>query len=240
MFAPEWEKVGGLYASSSVVQIGAVNCNQYKDVCVREGIHAYPAVKAHHVPLGEKSIVEIGIKGQKKVKSVVKWVEELLEQHNIESGADISTLVEENKLRRNEPDEAAAAATGETEGLDGDNYVDMKLKRLRDAGKATMLTLENSLFMGTPVLEGERYDAALMWVNALAKTLPMEGNRLAFVALANDMKQQTRWEPDEWSELLKKWRATAKKLSFPSDLFDANGDEEPGSQAPQWRQFDSM
>ncbi|RLN59908.1 hypothetical protein BBJ29_001892 [Phytophthora kernoviae] len=96
MFAPEWEKVGGLYASSSVVQIGAVNCNQYKDVCVREGIHAYPAVKAHHVPLGEKSIVEIGIKGQKKVKSVVKWVEELLEQHNIESVETIARCWKSN------------------------------------------------------------------------------------------------------------------------------------------------
>ncbi|KAG1697534.1 hypothetical protein DVH05_015977 [Phytophthora capsici] len=218
MFAPEWEKVGEVYAQSKVVQVGAVDCNQHKDVCQREEVHAYPTVKAHHVPLNSNEKVNMEVRGRKKVKPVVKWVEELLVEHGIESGVDISTITEDNKLRRND--------VQDKETLRDDTSIHMKYKRLRDAGKSAMLALENSLFIGMPVLEGERYDAALMWVNALVATFPMEGNRLAMVKLVNEMKTQKSWSLAEWNALLEKWRPVARETSFPSDLFDFRGDED--------------
>ncbi|KAF1782333.1 Thioredoxin, conserved site [Phytophthora cactorum] len=190
MFAPKWEKVGEFYHESKVVQVGAVDCNQHKDVCQREEVHAYPSVKAHHV--------NMEVRGRKKAKPVVEWVEKLLAEHGIESGMDISTIVEETKLRRNDVDEEGGV-------LNDDTSIQMKYKRLRDAGKAAMLALENSFFIGTPVLEGERYAAALKWVNALADTFQWKGT---------------------WNELIEKWRPTARETSFSSDLFDSRGDED--------------
>ncbi|KAG7392639.1 Sulfhydryl oxidase 1 [Phytophthora pseudosyringae] len=219
MFAPEWDKVGDFYAKSEVVQVGAVNCNQHKDVCQREEVHAYPSVKAHHVPLGSNDEVEMGVRGRKKVKPVVEWVEGVLREHDIESGMDVSTIVEEKKLRRNEADEEGGTPNDDTS-------IQMKYNRLRDAGKAATLALANSLFIGTPVLEGERYDAALKWVTALAATFPVEGNRVAVTKLADAVKQQKSWSLAEWSELIAKWRLTATETSFPTDLFAARGDED--------------
>ncbi|KAF1782305.1 Thioredoxin, conserved site [Phytophthora cactorum] len=175
MFAPKWEKVGEFYHESKVVQVGAVDCNQHKDVCQREEVHAYPSVKAHHVPLGR-------MKG-----------------------------------------EYGGERPG---GADDDTSIQMKYKRLRDAGKAAMLALENSFFIGTPVLEGERYAAALKWVNALAATFPVEGNRVAVAKLVDRVKTQRSWPLAEWNELIEKWRPTARETSFPSDLFDSRGDED--------------
>ncbi|KAF1794857.1 Thioredoxin, conserved site [Phytophthora cactorum] len=189
MFAPKWEKVGEFYHESKVVQVGAVDCNQHKDVCQREEVHAYPSVKAHHA------------------KPVVEWVEKLLAEHGIESGMDISTIVEETKLRRNDVDEEGGV-------LNDDTSIQMKYKRLRDAGKAAMLALENSFFIGTPVLEGERYAAALKWVNALADTFPVEGNRVAVAKLVDRVKTQRSWPLAEWNELIEKWRPTARETSF--------------------------
>ncbi|GMF09642.1 unnamed protein product [Phytophthora lilii] len=223
MFAPEWEKVGAFYADSRTVQVGAVNCNEHKDVCQQEEVHAYPAVKAHHVPLGSSEKVNMEVRGRKKLKPVVTWVEEVLAEHGIKSGMDISTITEENKLRRNEQDDPETA----TPKLD-DTSIQMKYNRLHDAGKAAMLALENSLFIGVPVLEGERYDAAMKFVNALAAAFPVEGNRQTIEKLAGAMKQQQAWPFAEWTELIRKWRVAAKETSFPTDLFDSRGDEDSG------------
>jgi thiol oxidase len=224
MFAPEWEKVGDFYAQSSVVKVGAVNCNQFKGVCSREEVHAYPAVKAHHVPLGTGEKVIMEARARKKAKSVAMWVEQVLEEQGIESDVDVSTLTDEkeNKLRRNED----APAEAEASELSDDTSAHMKYKRLRDAGKSAMLSLENSLFMGTPVLEGERYEAALKWVTALAASFPIEGNRDAIYKLLNAVKQQKSWSLTEWGELIEKWRPIARETSFPSDLFALRGDED--------------
>ncbi|KAF1782322.1 Thioredoxin, conserved site [Phytophthora cactorum] len=188
MFAPKWEKVGEFYHESKVVQVGAVDCNQHKDVCQREEVN-------------------MEVRGRKKAKPVVEWVEKLLAEHGIESGMDISTIVEETKLRRNDVDEEGGV-------LNDDTSIQMKYKRLRDAGKAAMLALENSFFIGTPVLEGERYAAALKWVNALADTFPVEGNRVAVAKLVDRVKTQRSWPLAEWNELIEKWRPTARETSF--------------------------
>ncbi|KAE9051518.1 hypothetical protein PR003_g30857 [Phytophthora rubi] len=223
MFAPEWEKVGELYAPSKIVQVGAVDCNRHKEICTREEVHAYPSVKAHHVPLGSNEKVNMEARGRKKLKSVAAWVEDVLKEHDMKSGVDMSTITEEKKLRRNEDAEIEPSKV-----IEDDTSTLMKYNRLLDAGKAVMLALENSFFIGVLVLEGERYDAALKWVNALAASFPLEGNRAAMVKLADFMKQQKTWSLVEWSELIRRWRPIARATSFPSDLFDPRGDDELG------------
>ncbi|KAE9281773.1 hypothetical protein PF008_g27799 [Phytophthora fragariae] len=198
MFAPEWEKVGELYAPSKIVQVGAVDCNRHKEICTREEVHAYPSVKAHHVPLGSNEKVNMEARGRKKLKSVAAWVEDVVKEHDMKSGVDMSTITEEKKLRRNEDAEIEPSKV-----IEDDTSTLMKYNRLFDAGKAVMLALENSFFIGVQVLEGERYDAALKWVNALAASFPLEGNRAAMVKLADIMKQQKTWSLVEWSELIR-------------------------------------
>ncbi|OWZ23602.1 hypothetical protein PHMEG_0001510 [Phytophthora megakarya] len=151
--------------SSKVVKVGAVNCNLHKEVCTREEVRAYPGVKAHHVPLESNEKVNMGTRGR----------------------VDISTIAEENKLRGNDVDDEAIKTN---EALTDDISIQMKYKRLRDAGKAAMMTLENSFFIGMSVLDGERYDAAMKWVNALAASFPADGNRVAMDKLADAVKQQ--------------------------------------------------
>ncbi|KAL4151652.1 hypothetical protein PRNP1_008594 [Phytophthora ramorum] len=226
MFAPEWEKVGEFYAESKVVQVGAVDCNLHKSVCTREEVHGYPAVKAHHVPLGSSEKVNMEVRGRKKMKPVIKWVEEVLTEHDIESGMDVGTIAEGNKLRRNELEDADTESSKVNGGLSDDTSVQTKYKRLRDAGKAVMLSLENSFFMGVPALEGERYDAALKWVNALGATFPVKGNRVALAKLADSLKQKQSWPLAEWDELITTWRSAAKETSFPLDLFDSGVDKD--------------
>ncbi|KAG6618579.1 protein disulfide-isomerase domain [Phytophthora cinnamomi] len=225
MFAPEWEKVGELYAQSKTVQVGAVDCNRHKEICTREEVHAYPSVKAHHVPLGSNEKVNMEARGRKTVKSVATWVEDVLNEHRIKSGMDVSTIAEGNKLRRNDGEDAETDAA---QAFKDDTSTQVKYNRLLDAGKAVMLALESSFFIGMPVLEGKRYDAALNWVNALGLTFPVEGNRAAMAKLADFMKRQESWTLAEWTELLSKWRLTARETSFPTDLFDPRGDDDSG------------
>ncbi|RLN89004.1 hypothetical protein BBJ28_00004126 [Nothophytophthora sp. Chile5] len=222
MFAPEWEKVGTLYADADLVQVGAVDCNQHKSVCNRERIRAYPAVKVHHVPFDAKESVQVESRGRKNAKVVVTWVETLLGEHGIDSGVNVEDLVGNTQQLRSD-----AVAT-EAESSTRDQSVELKFQRLRDAGRAAVLSLENSFYLGTTVLEGDRYDAALMWVDALAASFPLEGNRAALTTLSDAMRQQKRWDQADWSELLQKWRPIAKRMSFPTNLFEANGDEDDG------------
>ncbi|GMF31173.1 unnamed protein product [Phytophthora fragariaefolia] len=243
MFAPEWEKVGEFYAQSEEVQVGAVDCNRHKEICTRENVHAYPTVKAHHVPLGSDEKVIMEVKGRKKLKPVVMWAETLLEEHGIESGVDVSTVAEEINLRRNDGGDADAEATLMPED---DTSPRMKYNRLFDAGKAVMLALESSFFVGTPVLEGLRYDAALTWLRALAATFPLEENRAAMKLLADSMKQQKSWSLEEWKKLFEGWRSSARELAYPIDLFDPRGDDDSGWAACKtytcglWTLFHSM
>jgi thiol oxidase len=72
------------------------------------------------------------------------------------------------------------------------------------------------------VLEGARYDAAVSWVEALAKSFPMEGNRQALALLEGEIKKQSRWEQTEWTAMLTQWQQNATETSFPTTLFESS------------------
>ncbi|RLN88422.1 hypothetical protein BBJ28_00019873 [Nothophytophthora sp. Chile5] len=223
-FAPEWEEAAKLYNNSDSLHFGAADCTQHKDVCDRENIFAYPGVKMFHVPPEAEEAIKMDPKGRKKAKDVVGWIEEKLAEHGMKSGVDLEGIYPQNKVVRSNAEHGVSAFSKQNEPMYRDQSVDMKYKRLRDAGTTAMFTFENSFFMGTTVLEGERYDAALMWVEALAAAFPMEENRAALMTLADGMKQQKRWDQTDWNQLLKKWKPVAQSMSYPTNLFKS-GDE---------------
>lgn len=103
-----------------------------------------------------------------------------------------------------------------------DLSMEMKYKRLHDAGIAAVSTFENGFYVGTTVLEGERYDAAVKWVEALAKSFPMAGNRVALSSLVDIIKEQNKWKQNDWNTLLTEWKKNATTTSFPASLFESS------------------
>lgn len=214
-FGPQWEQVANVYAASSNVQLGAVDCTREKRVCDQEDIHSYPAVQVYHA--GEETI-RMPHKRHIYAPQVARWIAEVLQEHGIQSGVDIDQVYPPKQLRDEGKKETFEFAEP-VEPTHDDTEDGLKLKRLRDAGATALFAFEDGFFMGTKVLEGERYDAALTWVDALAASFPVQANRAAFATLADVLRQQQRWERTEWMETLRKWQATANTVSFPPDLF---------------------
>ncbi|RLN88421.1 hypothetical protein BBJ28_00019872 [Nothophytophthora sp. Chile5] len=221
-FAPEWEKVASFYAGTDRVQVGAVDCTKNNDICSRENIYGYPGVKIHHVPAGAEKAIKMA-KGAKNTKIVIAWTERVLEEHGMTSGVSADDINAQIKQLRSE--HVAGAASKGSEPSYNDQSMELKYKRLHDAGVAVVSTFENGFFLGTTVLQGERYDMALMWVEALAASFPMEGNRAALATLAGAMRENKRWDQTDWNVLIKKWKTISKKTSFPTNLFESSEDE---------------
>ncbi|GMF12816.1 unnamed protein product [Phytophthora lilii] len=221
-FAPEWERVANFYAKTDKVQVGAVDCTKNSEICNSENILGYPGVKIHHVPADAEKAVMIP-RGARSSKGVITWAEKLLEEHGMKSGMSTEDLAAQLKNFRN--DGMADADGGEGETLYNDQSLEMKYKRLYDAGIAAVSTFQNGFFMGANVLEGERYEAALMWVEALAAAFPMEKNRQVLAMLAESMRTGTRWNHAEWKVLLSKWKELARERTFPVNLFASSDDK---------------
>ncbi|GMF19024.1 unnamed protein product [Phytophthora fragariaefolia] len=220
-FAPEWERVADFYAKSSRVKVGAVDCTQHSDICNSEGIFGYPGVKIHHVPAdADKSVVMP--RGARDSRAVIGWAERLMEEHGIESGVDMEVLNANLKNFRGEVD---AAENGEGDAAYSDQSLQMKYRRLHDAGIAAVSTFQNGFFVGANVLEGERYDAALKWAEALAAAFPIKKNRKALATLVDSMKTSNRWNHADWKRLLAKWKEEASEMTFPVNLFSSSDDE---------------
>lgn len=220
-FAPELEKVATFYADSTVVHVGAVDCTRNKDICDSEKIYGYPSLKLFHVPKTADESIKMPAKGRKTTKVVISWIEEMMQTHGLSSGISEEDIDKQLALIRND---RVIDKSGGTSTLK-DQSAEMKYKRLHDAGAAAMLTLENSFYIGTTTLEGDRYAAALKWIDALAASFPMEGNRAAFATLADAMRRQDKWEQADWSDLMLKWKEIARKMIFPKDLLDASEEE---------------
>lgn len=220
-FAPELEKVAAFYADSAVVHIGAVDCTRNKDICNDEKIYGYPSLKLFHVPDTAEFSRKMSIKGRKTTKAVISWIEGQLQEYGMASGISEEEIEKQIALIRSNRvvDKAGGAPVLKEQAPE------MKYKRLHDAGTAAMLTLENSFYIGTTVLEGDRYDAALKWVEALAVSFPMEGNRVAFATLLDAMRRNDRWEQKDWNELIQKWKTVAQKTVYPKDLLDASEED---------------
>ncbi|OWZ17934.1 Thioredoxin [Phytophthora megakarya] len=225
-FAPAWEKAAAFYADQATINIAAVDCTQNSEVCNREGIMGYPTIKLYHVPPESKEAVKMPPKSRKNTNTVIAWVEEQMQEHGMKTSAgtdDIDAHID----KINNGCEMGTSKTEnlkETEQVQSDQSMQMKYKRLHDAGVAAVSTFENGFYVGTTVLEGERYTAALAWVDALAKSFPMEGNRVALEKLVDAMKKQNKWEQEEWNKLLTQWKKDATETSFPVHLFESKKD----------------
>ncbi|KAE9131276.1 hypothetical protein PF010_g3559 [Phytophthora fragariae] len=221
-FAPQWEEVANVYADVKTVQLGAVDCTEQNEICDREDVHSYPGVKVYHVT--EEAIVMPHAR-HVYARHVAKWLEETLQENNMQSGIDIDKIYTKNPMR-DDLKKKEFKFGDPVEPLHDDRSTDIQLKRLKDAAATTLLTFEDGFFMGMTVLEGERYEAAVTWVRALAASFPMEENRAAFAVLVDEMKQQDRWKQAEWKEMLEKWKATASAMSNPQKLFASKDDLE--------------
>ncbi|KAG2527703.1 hypothetical protein JM16_001534 [Phytophthora kernoviae] len=224
-FAPAWEKAASFYADSANTHVAAVDCTQNSEVCNNEGILGYPTIKLYHVPPEGKESIKMPPKSRKNTNTVIAWVEEQMQEHGMKASAgadDIDAHIE--KINTDCEMGTATTKTAAAVEPDGPSYNDqdmtMKYKRLHDAGIAAVSTFENGFYVGTTVLEGERYDAAVTWVEALAASFPMEGNRVALASLAAAMKKQNRWGQAEWDVLITEWKANATVTSFPVNLFE--------------------
>ncbi|EEY65303.1 sulfhydryl oxidase, putative [Phytophthora infestans T30-4] len=189
-FAPEWERVANFYAKTDKVQVGAVDCTQNSEICNNENIHGYPGVKIHHVPADAEKAVMMA-RGARGSKSVVDWAERLMEEHGIKSGVNVEELAAQLKNFRNA------------------GSLEMKYKRLYDAGIAAVSTFQNGFFMGSNVLEGERYDK----------------NRHVLAMLVESMKTSNHWNHADWKILLKNWKEAASDKTFPANLFTSSEDK---------------
>ncbi|CAH0473338.1 unnamed protein product [Peronospora belbahrii] len=220
-FAPEWEEAAKVYERVDNVEFGAVDCTKETKICNREGILSYPGVKMYHVP--PEAVEGIMMPYEENVydRNVVVWIEYMLKENNIQSGIDkvyMETAEHDDSIKKE------VHFGDPVEPLYDERSLDIRLKRLKDAGTTALHTFEDGFFMGTTILEGERYEAAVTWVQALATAFPMKENRDAFEKLGEAMKQQERWEQADWIKLMTRWKATANAMSYPVNLF-ANKDD---------------
>ncbi|CAI5708981.1 unnamed protein product [Hyaloperonospora brassicae] len=215
-FAPEWEKVASVYAETSKVQVGAVDCTKNSELCNKENIRGFPGVKLHHVPASAEEAYMMP-RGAGTAKSVIQWAEKLMEEHGVESGMDVENLAAHlSNVRKN----GAIVVDGDKQRMQySDQSLEMKYGRLHDAGIGAVSTFENGFFMGANVLEGERYEMALMWIKALAASFPGKANRQVLVMLVHSMMTSKRWTHDEWTVLLSEWQELTSDKTFPVNLF---------------------
>ncbi|KAL3666731.1 hypothetical protein V7S43_008354 [Phytophthora oleae] len=219
-FAPEWERVANFYAKTDKVQVGAVDCTKNSEICNNEHIYGYPGVKLHHVPADAEKAAMMP-RGARNSKSVIDWAERLMEEHGIKSGVNMEDLAAQLNNFRND----GVAADGNDEEIINDQSLEMKYRRLHDAGIAAVSTFQNGFFMGANVLEGERYNVALMWVEVLAASFPMEKNRQALQLLVESMKTSNHWNHADWKLLMNKWKQLVSDKTFPANLFVSSEDE---------------
>lgn len=238
-FAPAWEKVAAFYADSPKVNVGAVDCIKNDAICTREKIFGYPGVKLFHVP---PTAMSKRYGADKKMPSIVKWVEASLYEHNMKSGIDPDTMADQIELIMN--DRVKDEQGGNPHGKPKQQSLPMKYTRLRDAGATAAFTLESGLFLGTDILEGERYNAALQWIGALAASFPLEVNRAAFANLEDAVSRQDRWTKADWMLLLDQWKAISHRTTFPKNLLASNDEAGWGSCGTYtcglWTLFHSM
>jgi thiol oxidase len=211
VFAPELEKIATFYAGSKSVRVGAVDCTQHATACNSEEVMGYPTLKLFHVPAGSTKGKRYNSFGLKTMQGIVKWVEDLLAEAQMPAGVQDDNVDQQLELIRHD-------RVSDGLGLPSERSLQMKYARLQDAGAAAIFTLENSLFIGKSVLEGERYSAALLWIQALGASFPLEANRQVFRDLAQAMEARKSWDQSAWKSLIDKWKAIARTTTFPKSL----------------------
>ncbi|KAE9024892.1 hypothetical protein PF010_g3557 [Phytophthora fragariae] len=225
-FAPAWEKAAAFYADKANINIAAVDCTQNSQVCNSEGIMGYPTIKLYHVPPEGTEPIKMPPQSRKNTNTVIAWVEEQMETHGMKTSADTEDIDAHIDKINSDCEIGTASKTAvkmkTAEQTLDDRSLDMKYKRLHDAGIAAVSTFENGFYVGTTVLDGERYEAAVTWVEALAASFPMQGNREALISLAAAIKKQNTWPQSDWNAMLTEWKKNATETSFPANLFESS------------------
>ncbi|KAI9995168.1 hypothetical protein PInf_012215 [Phytophthora infestans] len=222
-FAPQWEEVANVYAKVKTIQLGAVDCTKQNEICGREDVHSYPAVKMFHVPPDSIEAIEMPHDDHVYARHVAKWIEETLKEHGMGPFIDVDKVYPKNTMR-NDLKKKEFKFGDPVEPLYDDRSAEIQLKRLKDAGTTALFVLKDGFFMGTTELAGERYAAAVTWVQTLANAFPTKENRAAFVLLVDMMKKQSRWKQADWNTMLDNWKVSANAISYPTNLF-ASKDE---------------
>ncbi|CEG48596.1 protein disulfide-isomerase domain [Plasmopara halstedii] len=217
-FAPEWERVAAFYASTDKVQVGAVDCTKFRVICNNENINGYPGVKIHHVPADSKKASTMP--RATTSKTVIDWLEKHMKEHGVDSGVNIKVV--EAQLKNLKMDIIDGDETGKP--TFNDHSIAMKSKRLHDAGVAAVSIFHNDFFTGSDVLEGDKYEVALMWVEAISATFPVKQNRLVLSSLVSMMKTSNHWYYADWKVMLDTWKEEGRYKTIPMDLFFLSSD----------------
>jgi thiol oxidase len=213
-FAPEWENVASYYASSKMMHVGSVDCTQNSQICDQEEVMGYPTIKLFHVPKNATKGLKLTEYSKRNMKGILSWVEDLLKESNMKLDIQQFDLDQQIDAIKNEIEKDHITQ----EEMKNVNPYTIKLARLRDAGSAATFILEHSFFMGKTILEGERYEAALKWIEAISATFPFEKNRLVFQDLAMIVRKMDAWEHTAWTSMLNKWKQASMDATFPKDL----------------------
>ncbi|CAK4641685.1 hypothetical protein LEN26_008956 [Aphanomyces euteiches] len=211
-FAPHYETISGYYANSPLVRTGAVDCSTQDALCSEHEILGYPTMKLIH---GDKFVVTMPPSGKiKTFKSVVKWVEATLDEHNLTSGVDINDIDDKEKMKnlRAQTETTLAPKSLESTG-------DIRVARLRDAGHALALSLDTGMFLGSNKLESHRYATAEKWLQVLSSRFPLQANRDVLVTLLYRFQSQSSWTMPEWKTLIATWKTDSIGQTYPKDLF---------------------
>ncbi|CAI5708996.1 unnamed protein product [Hyaloperonospora brassicae] len=219
-FAPIWEQASTVYKDVRAIAFGAVDCTKQNKICNDEDVHSYPGVKLYHASRKANATAAAAIVMHSEeftsAKDVVTWIEETVKANGLQPLLDSTAVYPKHTtVQRGEK----KTFGDPVEPLQNDRSPDVRLQRLQDAGATALFTFEDGFFLGTTVLEGKRYEAAVTWIRALAASFPRKENREALTVLVREIKQRERWELAEWRELLDKWKATANAMSDPANLF---------------------
>ncbi|KAF1795527.1 Thioredoxin, conserved site [Phytophthora cactorum] len=168
-FGPQWEEVANVYADVDSIQFGAVDCTRQNEICDREDVHSYPAVKMYHVPPEINEAIEMPHAGNVYARHVAKWIEETLKENGMGPLIDVDKVYPKNTLR-NDLKKKEFKFGDPVEPLHDDRSAEIQLK------------------------SWERYDAAVTWVQTLAGAFPMKENRAAFALLADWNTMLDKWK----------------------------------------------
>lgn len=223
-FAPQYERIARALASSNI-KIGAVDCVETSSVCDDEKVEMYPSIRLLQIPSDNNKTLIFDNRRFTVSRDIIDWVVEQCVKAGIDTGA-IDYEVPSEDLADNE-----AKAMNQNAIAPLDDSIQLKYARLCEAGATALYTLESSIFLGTSSLSSQRYDAAILWMEALAASFPLAQNREAFGKLLLQFRKEESWVKKEWRKVFFTWRAEVKSTMFPLCMFEIvkQGTKDDGS-----------
>jgi thiol oxidase len=215
-FAPIYEALADHYAASPTLKFGAVDCTTFDQICTRYNIMGYPRMKIFKLdPAGPMDPnFDTKVRGH-PFNLIQQWIEESLTKFNLASGVALKNWTEADNIQYQ-----VIKLRGQQKGQEKKMLaIDARADRLRDAALALIFSLEGSFFIGTDIMEGERYAAAHLWLKSLSSRFPLEVNRKQLTELQKRFESQSSWTKGQWKVLIETWKREAVGQTYPLDLF---------------------